>query len=92
MCSSNSALTEPIRSVLWKLAYKQLGPEDWKKLALHWAFSYEQIKAIEHQYTGIKQISLFTFDEERIIRKKRVVYFIFKQYFAIGGPWIAKIT
>nr|XP_050869957.1 ankyrin repeat and death domain-containing protein 1A-like isoform X5 [Vespula vulgaris] len=52
VCSSNSALTEPIRSVLWKLAYKQLGPEDWKKLALHWAFSYEQIKAIEHQYTG----------------------------------------
>ncbi|XP_043685854.1 ankyrin repeat and death domain-containing protein 1A-like isoform X4 [Vespula pensylvanica] len=51
VCSSNSALTEPIRSVLWKLAYKQLGPEDWKKLALHWAFSYEQIKAIEHQYT-----------------------------------------
>ncbi|XP_047371364.1 ankyrin repeat and death domain-containing protein 1A-like isoform X4 [Vespa velutina] len=51
MCSNNSALTEPVRSVLWKLAYKQLGPEDWKKLALHWAFSHEQIKAIEHQYT-----------------------------------------
>ncbi|XP_046816508.1 ankyrin repeat and death domain-containing protein 1A-like isoform X2 [Vespa crabro] len=52
VCSNNSALTESIRSVLWKLAYKQLGPEDWKKLALHWAFSHEQIKAIEHQYTG----------------------------------------
>ncbi|KAK2583352.1 hypothetical protein KPH14_009350 [Odynerus spinipes] len=52
VCSGNSALSEPVRSVLWKLAYKQLGPGDWKKLALHWAFSHEQIKAIEHQYTG----------------------------------------
>ncbi|XP_015176425.1 PREDICTED: ankyrin repeat and death domain-containing protein 1A-like isoform X2 [Polistes dominula] len=46
------ALTETIRSILWKLAYKQLGPTDWKKMALHWAFSGEQIRAIEHQYTG----------------------------------------
>ncbi|XP_078053518.1 uncharacterized protein LOC144478972 isoform X1 [Augochlora pura] len=38
--------------VLWKLAYKQLGPEDWKKLALHWAFTQDQILAIEHQYTA----------------------------------------
>lgn len=45
-------LSEHIRSILWKLAYKQLGPEDWKKLALHWAFTNDQIRAIEHQYTG----------------------------------------
>ncbi|KAG7206695.1 hypothetical protein KM043_000370 [Ampulex compressa] len=50
--SNNGGLPEQLRSVLWKLAYKQLGPEDWKRLALHWAFTREQIKAIEHQYTG----------------------------------------
>lgn len=50
--SNNSVLSEHIRSILWKLAYKQLGPEDWKKLALHWAFTNDQIRAIEHQYTG----------------------------------------
>ncbi|XP_017788869.1 PREDICTED: ankyrin repeat and death domain-containing protein 1A-like [Habropoda laboriosa] len=50
--SNNSALPEQIRSVLWKLAYKQLGPQDWKKLAMHWAFTPDQIRAIEHQYTG----------------------------------------
>ncbi|XP_018316615.1 ankyrin repeat and death domain-containing protein 1A isoform X1 [Mycetomoellerius zeteki] len=49
--SNNGRLTEQIRSVLWKLAYKQLAPEDWKKLAVHWAFTPEQIRAIEHQYT-----------------------------------------
>ncbi|XP_015432293.1 PREDICTED: ankyrin repeat and death domain-containing protein 1A-like [Dufourea novaeangliae] len=50
--SNNCGLPEHIRSVLWKLAYKHLGPEDWKKLALHWAFTQEQIRAIEHQYTA----------------------------------------
>ncbi|XP_043597879.1 ankyrin repeat and death domain-containing protein 1A-like isoform X1 [Bombus pyrosoma] len=50
--SNNGAFSEHIRSILWKLAYKQLGPEDWKKLALHWAFTNDQIRAIEHQYTA----------------------------------------
>ncbi|EZA51978.1 Ankyrin repeat and death domain-containing protein 1A [Ooceraea biroi] len=49
--SNNGRFSEQIRSILWKLAYKQLAPGDWKKLALHWAFTPEQIKAIEHQYT-----------------------------------------
>ncbi|XP_071634750.1 uncharacterized protein [Temnothorax longispinosus] len=49
--SNNGRLTEQVRSVLWKLAYKQLAPGDWKKLAFHWAFTPEQIRAIEHQYT-----------------------------------------
>ncbi|XP_029663535.1 ankyrin repeat and death domain-containing protein 1A-like [Formica exsecta] len=49
--SNNGRLSEQVRSILWKLAYKQLAPGDWKKLALHWAFTPEQIKAIEHQYT-----------------------------------------
>ncbi|XP_011693597.1 PREDICTED: ankyrin repeat and death domain-containing protein 1A-like isoform X3 [Wasmannia auropunctata] len=50
--SNNGRLSEQVRSVLWKLAYKQLAPGDWKKLALHWTFTPEQIKAIEHQYTA----------------------------------------
>lgn len=40
------------RHVLSKLAHKQLEPGDWKRLAHHWAFTEEQIKAIEHQYSG----------------------------------------
>lgn len=43
---------EKVRQILYKLAYKQLQPEEWKRLAYHWAFTEEQIKAIEHQYTG----------------------------------------
>ncbi|XP_049791659.1 ankyrin repeat and death domain-containing protein 1A-like isoform X4 [Schistocerca nitens] len=43
---------ERLRAVLWKVAYKQLAPGEWKRLAHHWAFTDEQIKAIEHQYTG----------------------------------------
>ncbi|XP_075210375.1 uncharacterized protein LOC142317714 [Lycorma delicatula] len=41
-----------LKKLLWKLAYKKLDNGDWKKLALHWAFTDDQIKAIEHQYTG----------------------------------------
>ncbi|XP_065169761.1 ankyrin repeat and death domain-containing protein 1A-like [Atheta coriaria] len=43
---------ERLRAVLYKLSYKQLGPGEWKRLAQHWAFTEEQIRAIEHQYTG----------------------------------------
>ncbi|XP_043284516.1 ankyrin repeat and death domain-containing protein 1A-like isoform X2 [Venturia canescens] len=50
--SNNSHLSQHVRSILWKLAFKQLAPGDWKKLALHWAFTHDQITAIEHQYTG----------------------------------------
>jgi hypothetical protein len=38
--------------ILRKLAHKQLSPGEWKKLAHLWAFTDEQIKAIEHQYIG----------------------------------------
>ena len=71
--SNNGRLSEQIRSILWKLAYKQLAPEDWKKLAVHWAFTPEQIRAIEHQYTGksilcivilVSHRNLFTFLRE----------------------------
>lgn len=48
---------ERLREVLYKLAYKQLSPGEWNKLAQHWAFTAEQIRAIEHQYTG-KQFDL----------------------------------
>lgn len=43
---------ERLKEILYKLAYKQLQPGEWKRLAMHWAFTEEQIRAIEHQYTG----------------------------------------
>ncbi|KAM4708058.1 ankyrin repeat and death domain-containing protein 1B isoform 2-T2 [Discoglossus pictus] len=44
--------TSQIRSALWKLAYNQLKPQEWKKLAQLWKFTEQQIKAIEEQWTG----------------------------------------
>ncbi|KAF0685235.1 Uncharacterized protein FWK35_00037574, partial [Aphis craccivora] len=41
---------ENLESILRKLSHKQLSPGEWKKLAHLWAFTDEQIKAIEHQY------------------------------------------
>ncbi|NXN91948.1 AKD1B protein, partial [Rhinopomastus cyanomelas] len=48
----HSIQTKQIRSCLWNLAYNQLKPQEWKKLALFWKFTDEQIKAIEEQWTG----------------------------------------
>ncbi|XP_018577146.1 ankyrin repeat and death domain-containing protein 1A-like [Anoplophora glabripennis] len=42
--------SERLREVLYKLAYKHLSHGEWKRLASHWAFTEDQIKAIEHQY------------------------------------------
>uniref|UniRef100_A0A8C8EAD8 Ankyrin repeat and death domain containing 1B n=1 Tax=Otus sunia TaxID=257818 RepID=A0A8C8EAD8_9STRI len=50
----HSIQTKQIRSSLWNLAYNQLKPQEWKKLALFWKFTEEQIKAIEEQWTGKK--------------------------------------
>uniref|UniRef100_A0A8C3UEQ8 Ankyrin repeat and death domain containing 1B n=1 Tax=Catharus ustulatus TaxID=91951 RepID=A0A8C3UEQ8_CATUS len=50
----HSTQTKQIRSSLWNLAYNQLKPHEWKKLAVFWKFSDEQIKAIEEQWTGKK--------------------------------------
>ncbi|XP_074992865.1 ankyrin repeat and death domain-containing protein 1B isoform X2 [Calonectris borealis] len=50
----HSTQTKQIRSSLWDLAYNQLKPQEWKKLALFWKFTDEQIKAIEEQWTGKK--------------------------------------
>ncbi|KFP41065.1 Ankyrin repeat and death domain-containing protein 1B, partial [Chlamydotis macqueenii] len=50
----HSTQTKQIRSSLWNLAYNQLKPQEWKKLALFWKFTDEQIKAIEVQWTGKK--------------------------------------
>jgi len=49
-CNPHAA--EQLKDVLWKLATRQLRPNDWKKLAKHWNFSEAQMRAIEHQYTG----------------------------------------
>lgn len=57
---------ENLEMILRKLAHKQLSPGEWKKLAHLWAFTDEQIKAIEHQYIGdiiciiVYRIILFT--------------------------------
>ncbi|XP_062456481.1 ankyrin repeat and death domain-containing protein 1B [Rhea pennata] len=50
----HSTQTKQIRSSLWNLAYNQLKPQAWKKLALFWKFTDGQIKAIEEQWTGKK--------------------------------------
>uniref|UniRef100_A0A8D2PAI7 Ankyrin repeat and death domain containing 1B n=1 Tax=Zosterops lateralis melanops TaxID=1220523 RepID=A0A8D2PAI7_ZOSLA len=50
----HSTQTKQIRSSLWNLAYNQLKPHEWKKLAVFWKFTDEQIKAIEEQWTGKK--------------------------------------
>ncbi|KAL9821263.1 ankyrin repeat and death domain-containing protein 1B isoform 3-T3 [Geothlypis trichas] len=50
----HSTQTKQIRSSLWNLAYNQLKPREWKKLAVFWKFTDEQIKAIEEQWTGKK--------------------------------------
>ncbi|KAM6227249.1 ankyrin repeat and death domain-containing protein 1B isoform 3-T3 [Spheniscus humboldti] len=50
----HSTQTKQIRSSLWNLAYNQLKPQEWKKLALFWKFTDEQVKAIEEQWTGKK--------------------------------------
>ncbi|XP_010137330.1 PREDICTED: ankyrin repeat and death domain-containing protein 1B [Buceros rhinoceros silvestris] len=50
----HSTQTKQIRSSLWNLAYNQLKPQEWKKLALFWKFTDGQIKAIEEQWTGKK--------------------------------------
>ncbi|KQK83517.1 ankyrin repeat and death domain-containing protein 1B [Amazona aestiva] len=50
----HSTQTKQIRSSLWNLAYNQLKPQEWKKLALFWKFTGEQIRAIEEQWTGKK--------------------------------------
>lgn len=52
---------ERVRELLYKVAYKHLGQGEWKRLAYHWNFTEDQIKAIEHQYTGKRRISLKTY-------------------------------
>ncbi|UYV64378.1 hypothetical protein LAZ67_3000465 [Cordylochernes scorpioides] len=44
--------TSQMKHLVWTLAHSYLEPGDWRKLARHWGFTQEQIKAIEHQYTG----------------------------------------
>ncbi|XP_052795908.1 ankyrin repeat and death domain-containing protein 1A-like isoform X2 [Mya arenaria] len=41
-----------MKETLWTLATKHLKSTDWKKLAVHWKFTAEHIRCIEHQYTG----------------------------------------
>ncbi|KAH3839472.1 hypothetical protein DPMN_112903, partial [Dreissena polymorpha] len=41
-----------IKGQMWTLATRHLKPQDWKRLALHWKFTPDHIRSIEHQYTG----------------------------------------
>ncbi|ESO02218.1 hypothetical protein HELRODRAFT_66160 [Helobdella robusta] len=50
--TAHNEVSDYLKSVFWKLATKQLKPNDWKMLAKHWQFTDNHIKAIEHQYTG----------------------------------------
>jgi len=42
-----------LRALMWRLSTKHLRRGDWKKLAKHWHFTDEHIRAIRCQYTGL---------------------------------------
>eukprot|EP00063_Salmo_salar_P072222 XP_014047057.1 PREDICTED: ankyrin repeat and death domain-containing protein 1B-like [Salmo salar] len=44
--------TKQVRGTAWHLAYRLLEPGDWKRLALYWHFTEQQVAAIEEQWTG----------------------------------------
>ncbi|XP_067087629.1 ankyrin repeat and death domain-containing protein 1A [Osmerus mordax] len=46
------AETKHIRATAWRLAYRFLKPRGWKKLAVYWGFTKQQVEAIDHQWTG----------------------------------------
>ncbi|EHA97443.1 Ankyrin repeat and death domain-containing protein ENSP00000345065 [Heterocephalus glaber] len=48
----HSLETRHIRTLLWNLAYRQLKPNEWQRLARSWDFTDDQIRAIEEQWTG----------------------------------------
>ncbi|KAJ6220911.1 hypothetical protein RDWZM_006723 [Blomia tropicalis] len=57
--SNEMTISEPdsihfghIRKLLYYLSRNHLESSDWKQLARFWDFTEDQIKAIEHQYTG----------------------------------------
>ncbi|UXI15987.1 Sorting nexin-9 [Sarcoptes scabiei] len=41
-----------VRKILYYVSRHHLDSNDWKKMARFWNFTEDQIKAIEHQYTG----------------------------------------
>ncbi|XP_067838798.1 ankyrin repeat and death domain-containing protein 1B-like [Heptranchias perlo] len=46
--------TSQLRTAIWSMANHNLKPKDWKKLAVQWNFTEEQIKGIGEQWTGTK--------------------------------------
>ncbi|XP_078071067.1 ankyrin repeat and death domain-containing protein 1B-like isoform X2 [Mustelus asterias] len=46
--------TSQLRTSIWSMAHHNLKSKDWKKLALQWNFTEEQMKGIEEQWTGSK--------------------------------------
>lgn len=51
--TGNSEDADQLQKILYKLSHKFLQDGDWRALASHWAFTEDQIKAIEHQYSGV---------------------------------------
>ncbi|XP_073922312.1 ankyrin repeat and death domain-containing protein 1A isoform X1 [Castor canadensis] len=45
---------QQLRSVLWRLASRDLRPQEWKKLACSWEFTEDHVYAIEQQWTGTR--------------------------------------
>jgi hypothetical protein len=43
---------QQLRSVLWRLASRDLRPQEWKKLACSWEFTEDHVYAIKQQWTG----------------------------------------
>uniref|UniRef100_UPI00398F031C ankyrin repeat and death domain-containing protein 1B-like n=1 Tax=Pristiophorus japonicus TaxID=55135 RepID=UPI00398F031C len=46
--------TSQLRTAIWRVANHNLKPKDWKKLAVQWDFTEEQMKGIAEQWTGSK--------------------------------------
>jgi hypothetical protein len=94
------SMDRAMKEILWKLALKQLKAEDWKKLARHWKFTEEHIKAIKHHYTdehsyrnhGVRLLSIW-FQCQSIYQPDtnyNPIVDLFDALVAIGQPRLAE--
>ncbi|XP_025103600.1 ankyrin repeat and death domain-containing protein 1A-like isoform X1 [Pomacea canaliculata] len=85
----------PMREVLWRLATRQLRPNDWKLLAQHWNFAPEHVRAIEHEYTGPNSYRehgyrLLSIWLHGVRKDENVVKLLFEALVAIGRRQLAE--
>ncbi|XP_062873697.1 ankyrin repeat and death domain-containing protein 1B [Trichomycterus rosablanca] len=91
-----NAEMKQVRSVLWNLAYRHLGKDEWKKLAEQWAFTEEQIYAIEEQWTGPNSYQehgnrmLLIWLHGVTVAQKNVAKELYQGLIAIGNAKIAE--